>query len=169
VTIATRRASAVLALLLLASLGACGGSESVQGAPPVVVGGPSPQLAASPLSLSFATTTGVAPASQVLTVSNAADGTFGIPTAISSSYLFTVAIEGSAPPYTVTVSTDAVHAEGRFEGTVTISAPGASNGPLSIPLTLAVLAPLPQAATVACHAAGATMCLTFTSTCGFTR
>jgi hypothetical protein len=166
VTDTARSCPAVLALVLLAALGACGGSESPRVAPPAEVGDPSPRPTASPQALAFTTTTGVTPAPQVITVSDAADGTFGIPTATSDVSFFAVTVEGAAPPYSVTVRADAVQAEGSFAGTVTVSVPGAAGGPLSIPLTLVVLQPLPQAATVACHAAGATMCLTFSSTCG---
>lgn len=142
------------------------GSASSSVSVPVALDVSQPEMAVSPTSLSFTTSVGVTPTPQTVTVANIADGALGLPTATSSTYLFTATVDGTAAPFTVTVSTDAVFALGTFTGSLTIAAPNAANGPLTVPLTLEVL---PPPLTVACYTASDFMCREYTSTCAPAR
>ncbi len=91
-------------------------------------------LAASPASLTFSAAPGATPASQTVTINaGTAATTWGVTT--SASWL-TASASTSITPGTITVSVNpAGLAEGTYTGTVTLSAPGATNSPLVIPVT----------------------------------
>jgi hypothetical protein len=106
------------------------------------IGANSGTIAAAPASLSFsAAQSGSAPASQTISVTGSA-GTLSFTTAASTTsggtWLSVTPASGISPG-TVTVSVNqAGLALGTYNGTITITAPGATGSPLSIPVTLTV-------------------------------
>lgn len=93
--------------------------------------------AISPSSLVFNAAPGSNPAPQTLSVSaGGASTTWG---ASSSASWITATASSTLTPGTLTVSVNAAGmAQGTYSGTVTLSAPGASNSPVTIPVTLAI-------------------------------
>lgn len=116
-------------------------------------------IAASPASLQFAYTIGgTAPAAQSVQITNGGSGTLSWTAAASTSsgsgsWLSVSPASGTAPsPLSISVSPAGLSA-GAYTGSVQITASGASNTPLSVPVTLRVtqtppsLAIAPQALT----------------------
>ncbi len=116
-------------------------------------------IAVSPTSLQFAYTTGTAaPSAQTIQITNSGSGTLAwtataSASASNTSWLTVSPASGTAPStLTVSVSPAALSA-GTYTGSVQIAASGASNTPLSVPVTLIVtqgapsLAVAPQALT----------------------
>ncbi len=137
---------------------------------PVALDVTRPELAVSPATLAFATTAGMAPAAKTITVSNGGDGALAVPTATPSTLLAAVVL-GTSAPFTVSVSLrDPIVIEGDWIGSVSISAANASNGPVTVPVTISVLpaSGLPPG-TVACDVAGTSPCQEYTSACGPAR
>jgi hypothetical protein len=96
----------------------------------------------SPASLTFSGTTGGAnPASQSLSISNSGGGTLSWTASDNQTWLTVSPTSGTAPS-TATVSVNLTGlAAGTYNGTITISATGATNTPLTVPVTLTVTAP----------------------------
>jgi uncharacterized protein (TIGR03437 family) len=115
----------------------------------VMVAAPS-TIAATPASLEFAYTAGgTVPAAQPIQISNSGTGTAALSwTATpSDSWLSVSPVSGTAPSApSVTVSPAALSA-GTYNGTIQITAAGASNSPVSVAVTLTV-APAQPAVTV---------------------
>ncbi len=104
----------------------------------------SPTISLSPNSLSFSGTVGGSnPASQNVTVSNSGGGTLASPTTSitygSGSGWLAVTTQGSSAPYTLDnqVTTGSL-AAGTYTATVNVSSSGASNTPVSYPVTFSV-------------------------------
>lgn len=138
---------------------------------PVALDVTRPELAVSAASLTLATPAGRTPAPRTITVTNAGDGTLARPTATAST-LLAATVEGTAAPFTVSVSLrEPIVLEGNWTGSVTIAAANAANVLLTVPVTISVealpIAPVPG--TVACAFAGTAMCQEYTSICEAAR
>lgn len=98
-----------------------------------------PTIGVSPTSFSFTATAGGAnPANQSLNISNTGGGTLSWSAADDATWLTVSPTSGTAPS-TATVSVNITGlAAGTFNGTITISATGATNTPVSVPVTLTV-------------------------------
>ncbi len=133
------------ATVTLTSAGATGSPQAIA----VTLTVPPPALAASPARLSFSAAQGAAdPAPGTVTVTNRGAGTLAAPTAEvtfqSGAGWLTASVSGAAPPYTVTATpTLAGLAVGSYAATVTLTSAGASNSPLSLPVTLEVTSAAP--------------------------
>ncbi len=99
----------------------------------------SPTIGISPSSFSFTATAGGAnPANQSLSVSNTGGGTLNWTASDNATWLTISPTSGTAPS-TVTLSVNITGlAAGTYNGTVTVSATGATNTPVNIPVTLTV-------------------------------
>jgi uncharacterized protein (TIGR03437 family) len=119
-------------------------------------------LAVTPASLQFGYTTGgTAPSAQSLQIANGGTGTLTWAATSSMSWLTLSASSGTAPS-TVSVSVSVAGlSAGTYTGAIQVTATGASNSPLSIPVTLVVAAQpasllvAPQALTFQYAAGGA--------------
>jgi len=103
-----------------------------------------PAIAASPSSLQFAFTIGGGtPDSQSIQISNSGGGTLAWTAAASSDATWlTVSPASGTAPSTLTASVSPVGLDaGTYTGSVQISASGASNTPLSVPVTFIVSQP----------------------------
>jgi uncharacterized protein (TIGR03437 family) len=109
-------------------------------------------IAVSPASLQFAYTTGATvPSAQSIQITNSGSGTLAWAASVntpaaSTSWLSVSPASGTAPStLSVSVSPGALGA-GAYTGSVQITSSGASNTPLSVPLTLTVTQALPSLA-----------------------
>lgn len=93
----------------------------------------------SPSSITFGALPGTTPPPQTISVTaGGAATTWGISVSAGSPWL-TTSVSGTLTPGTITVSANpAGLAEGVYNATITLSAPGAANSPVAIPVTLAV-------------------------------
>lgn len=100
-----------------------------------------PAIGVSPASMSFSATVGGSnPANQSLSITNTGGGTLSWTASSNATWLSVSPTSGTAPS-TATVSVNiAGLAAGTYNGAITISAPGASNTPVSVPVTLTVSA-----------------------------
>jgi len=105
-------------------------------------------IAASPASLQFTTSAGINPASQNLTVSNLGGGTLSWLATVgytTTSGWLSISPPGGNAPTTATVSVDVVTPvlpAGTYRGQILVFAlSGATNSPLSVPVTLVVTSP----------------------------
>lgn len=98
-----------------------------------------PTIGVSPASLSFTATVGGAnPANQSLSITNTGGGTLNWTASSNATWLSVSPTSGTAPS-TATVSVNITGlAVGTYNGAITISATGASNTPLNVPVTLTV-------------------------------
>ncbi len=101
-----------------------------------------PRIAVEPASLSFtAVLWQDPPAPQTLTITNAGGGTLRWEASVDVPWLQLDATQGEAPAeLSVSVLPEGLE-PGTYEGTITITAPGALNSPLTVPVTLTVEAP----------------------------
>jgi hypothetical protein len=101
--------------------------------------GASPTIGVSPASMSFSATVGGAnPASQSLSITNTGGGTLNW-TAASNQPWLSVSPASATAPSTASISVSiAALAVGTFNGAITVSAAGATNTPVSVPVTLTV-------------------------------
>ncbi len=99
----------------------------------------SPTIGVSPSSFSFTATAGGAnPANQTLSISNTGGGTLNWTASDDATWLTVSPTSGTAPS-TATLSVNITGlAAGTYNGTVTVSATGATNTPVSVPVTLTV-------------------------------
>lgn len=105
-----------------------------------------PVLSVSPSSLVFsALQGGPSPAPAPLTVTNTGSGTLNFTVGADQAWLSASPASGTAPPsQTVQVTaTVTALAAGSYTGNVTLTAPGATNSPATIPVTFNVTAPNP--------------------------
>ena len=102
-------------------------------------GSTSPAIGVSPSSLSFTATAGGAnPANQTLTISNTGGGSLTWTASDNATWLSVSPASGTAPSSaTVSVNSSGL-AAGTYNGSITISATGATNSPVSVPVTLTV-------------------------------
>ncbi|HEV7494519.1 beta strand repeat-containing protein [Baekduia sp.] len=108
---------------------------------------PAPVLQVTPTTLSFTATTGGSdPASKTTAISNTGGGTLSFTTSTgSASWLAATPASGNAPA-TVTVSSHISGlSAGTYDGTVTITAAGATGSPTTVAVHLVVSAPTPPA------------------------
>jgi hypothetical protein len=93
----------------------------------------------SPTSLVFSASSGTTPAPQTLNVTAGGASTAWAASVSSGAPWLTISASTTITPGVLTVSAKpAGLAEGTYNATVTLSAPGATNSPISIPVTLAV-------------------------------
>jgi hypothetical protein len=102
-------------------------------------GATSPTIGASPASFSFTATAGGAnPAGQSLSITNTGGGTLNWTASSNQTWLSVSPTSGTAPS-SATVSVDITGlAAGTYNGAITISATGATNTPVTLPVTLTV-------------------------------
>ncbi|MBO0722078.1 MAG: hypothetical protein J2P41_14735, partial [Blastocatellia bacterium] len=102
-------------------------------------GSTSPVISVNPSSLSFTATAGGSnPASQTFDISNTGSGTLNFTASDDGSWLTISPTSGTAPA-TLTASVDISGlAAGTYNATITISASGATNSPVNVPVTLTV-------------------------------
>ncbi|HTG17935.1 MAG TPA: hypothetical protein VK747_21995, partial [Blastocatellia bacterium] len=98
-----------------------------------------PTIGVSPASMSFTATVGGSnPANQSLNITNTGGGTLNWTASSNATWLSVSPTSGTAPS-TATVSANISGlAVGTYNGAITISAPGASNTPVTVPVTLTV-------------------------------
>jgi hypothetical protein len=99
----------------------------------------SPTIGVSPASMSFSATVGGAnPPSQSLSITNTGGGTLNWSASSNASWLSVSPTSGTAPS-TATVSVNITGlAVGTYNGAITITAAGATNTPVTVPVTLTV-------------------------------
>jgi hypothetical protein len=99
----------------------------------------SPSIGVSPSSLSFTATAGGGnPANQTVSITNTGGGTLNWAATDNASWLTISPASGTAPStLTASISISGL-AAGDYNGTITISATGATNSPVSVPVTLTV-------------------------------
>lgn len=102
-------------------------------------GSPSPTIGVSPSSMSFSATAGGAnPSSQSLSITNTGGGTLNWTASSNQTWLSIAPTSGTAPS-TPSVSVNITGlAAGTYNGAISISATGATNTPVSVPVTLTV-------------------------------
>lgn len=98
-----------------------------------------PTIGVSPASFSFTATAGGAnPANQVLNISNTGGGTLNWSASDNAPWLTISPTSGTAPS-SVTLSVNITGlAAGTYNGAITVTAPGATNTPVNVPVTLTV-------------------------------
>src|SRR5271156_266218 len=94
-------------------------------------------LSASPVSLIFSAVPGSTPATQTVNISGGGAATTWAVTS-SASWLTTITTSNQTPGAIAVTANPSGLGAGSYSGTLTISAPGATNSPLVIPVTLAV-------------------------------
>jgi hypothetical protein len=99
----------------------------------------SPTIGVNPASMSFTATAGGAnPASQSLSITNTGGGTLSWTASINTTWLSISPASGTAPS-TTTVSVNITGlAAGTYNGAITVTAAGATNTPVTVPVTLTV-------------------------------
>src|SRR5262245_26627390 len=102
-------------------------------------GATQPTIGVSPASLNFTATAGGSnPANQTINITNTGGGTLNFTASDDAPWLTVSPASGTAPS-TLTASVDITGlAAGTFNGTITIIADGATNTPVSVPVTLTV-------------------------------
>jgi hypothetical protein len=105
-------------------------------------GTPTPTIGASPSSFSFSATAGGAnPPSQALAISNSGGGTLNWTASSNQSWLLVAPASGTAPSTSnVSVNISGL-AAGTYNGAIAIAATGATNTPVTVPVTLTVSPP----------------------------
>lgn len=100
---------------------------------------PNPTIGVSPTSLSFTATAGGSnPANQTVSITNTGGGTLNWSQTDNASWLTVTPASGTAPStLTAAVSISGLTA-GTYNGTITVTATGATNTPVNIPVTLTV-------------------------------
>lgn len=103
-------------------------------------------IAPDPPALSFAANSGSSPASQAFVIANAGSGplawTAEAKTQSGGPWLSINTVSGQAPGSVTAAVNSTMLAAGAYSGTITLTAAGAANSPLVIPVTLAVGAPV---------------------------
>ena len=131
--ISVKLPAGVTGLLTLQVL-ASAGSDSIG----VMVAAPS-TIAVTPASLQFAYTAGgTAPAAQAVQITNSGTGTLSWTAKASDTWLTLSAASGTAPSTPSVSVSPAGLSPGAYNGTIQISAAGASNSPLSVDVTLTI-------------------------------
>jgi uncharacterized protein (TIGR03437 family) len=103
-------------------------------------------IKAAPSSLTFSMTVGASPPSQALQITNTGSGTLNwaaSPSTVSGGNWLGLSAASGTAPSTVSVSVNATSlSRGAYNGSVTITATGATNSPLVVPVVLGVGVPL---------------------------
>lgn len=133
----TGTATATLYAAAIDSLG--GGTGTLQQGITVTATAPAPTVGVSPASLSFNWSGGATPAAQSIAV-NSGGSALSFSVATSATWLAATPVSGTtAGNVSVSVNPGSL-AAGTYTGTVSINAPGASNSPKTVPITLTVTA-----------------------------
>lgn len=99
----------------------------------------SPTIGVSPSSLSFTATAGGAnPANQSVSITNTGGGTLNWSASSNASWLSVSPASGTAPSTSTASVNISGLAAGTYNGAITITATGATNSPISVPVTLTV-------------------------------
>src|SRR6185436_16517304 len=100
---------------------------------------PAPTIGVSPTSFSFSATAGGAnPANQTLNITNTGGGTLTYSLSDDATWLSLSPTSGNAPSSsTLSVNISGL-AVGTYNATITVIASGATNTPVSVPVTLTV-------------------------------
>jgi hypothetical protein len=105
----------------------------------------SPTIGASPASFSFTATAGGAnPANQTLNITNTGGGTLNWTASDNATWLSVSPVSGTAPSSVAVSVNISGLAAGTYNGSITISATGATNTPVTVPVTLTVNPSNPQ-------------------------
>jgi hypothetical protein len=105
-------------------------------------GAAAPTIGATPSSFTFNGTQGGAnPANQTLNISNTGGGTLTWSATDNAAWLTLGSTGGTAPSSTALSVSTAGLAAGTYNGTITITATGATNTPVNVPVTLTVSPP----------------------------
>lgn len=105
-----------------------------------------PALSVSPTSLLFTTPLGVNPPTQTFTVTNVGTGSMNWSLSVAGAGISAIPVIGTAPS-TVTVSISVSGLDpGVYNSSITVTAPGASNSPVTIPVSIVVGAEVPTLA-----------------------
>jgi hypothetical protein len=100
---------------------------------------PSPTIGVSPSSFSFSATAGGAnPASQSLSITNTGGGTLNWTASSNQTWLGVSPASGTAPSSASVSANITGLVAGTYNGAITISAAGATNSPVTVPVTLTV-------------------------------
>ncbi len=98
-----------------------------------------PQIGVNPTSLTFTTgTTGANPPAKTISITNTGIGTLNWTATDNRPWITVSPTSGTAPSSLSVAINKTGLAVGTYTGTVTISAPGASNSPVNIPITLVI-------------------------------
>jgi uncharacterized protein (TIGR03437 family) len=138
---ATSAISAVLPAsltgLLTIQVNATTGTDAIT----IMAAAPGPALAATPSSLQFAYTAGGAvPAAQTVSIADSGSGTLAWTATSSQSWLSVSPASGTAPSSVAVSVSPAALSAGTYNGTIQITAPGASGSPPSVVVALTVAA-----------------------------
>jgi uncharacterized protein (TIGR03437 family) len=132
---------ATLTGLVTIAVSALAGTDAIA----ILAATPNPStIAASPASLQFSYLAGAgAPAAQSIQIANSGSGTLAWTATASASWLAVSPASGTAPStLSISVSPGTMSA-GAYTGNIQIASSGASNTPLSIPVTLTITEPPP--------------------------
>jgi hypothetical protein len=101
---------------------------------------PPPTLLVSPGSMSFVSLTGQpAPATQYLSITNGGSGSFNYTVSASAPWI-TLSTTSGPEPATVSIGVNTAGlADGSYSGTITVTASGIANSPITVPVSLEVL------------------------------
>ena len=131
----TAKLPATLSGLVTISVLATTGNDSIN---IMVASAAAPAIAATPASLQFTSTNGAAPSPQTIQIGNSGGGTLAWTATASDAWLTVSPASGTAPStLSVSISPAGLSA-GTYNGSVEISASGATGSPLSVPVTLVV-------------------------------
>jgi hypothetical protein len=149
------------AFVVAAVISGCGGSGGTSSS---TNQGAGPTIAVTPATLSFAAQVGAATSPKTITVGNSGTGTLGTltatPTYTGTSGWLSVSVTGNGNAQTVSVTATAPGTAGTYQGAIQLASAGASNSPVSVPVTLVVSTTAP--ATLAATPSS----LSFTTTVG---
>jgi glucose/arabinose dehydrogenase len=129
------------ATVTVTAAGAGGSPQSIPVTLTVAAPAP-PALAVSPATLGFAATVGgSAPPAKTIDVSNAGSGTLSFSVSDDAPWLSVTPASGSAPQSLTVTADPAGLPAGTHSGTITVTAPGASGSPKTVPVTFTVSSP----------------------------
>jgi subtilisin family serine protease len=122
------------------TVSAAGATNSGISVPVTLVVDAAPTIAVNPGSMSFnATAGGANPASQVLDISNTGGGTLNWSSSSNAAWLTASPSTGTGTgTSTVSVNIAGLSA-GTYNGTISVSAAGATNSPVAVPVTLTII------------------------------
>ena len=101
-----------------------------------------PRLGPSPTALAFSGIAGeISPASQTLSIHNTGTGALDFSAGAESPWLTLSSGSGTAPASLMVSVNTAGLAPGQYAGAVTVTAPGAADSPVNVPVTLTLLTP----------------------------
>ena len=130
--------------ITITSSGAANSPQTVPVTFVVTAATPAPTLTASPKALAFAYQSGSsAPGSQTISMTSSGSALSYTAAASGGSWLSVTPASGTTPGSASVSVSPASLAAGTYNGTITLTAAGASNGPQTVAVTLVVTAPQP--------------------------